>query len=43
MTDEQRKAIKTTVEYLDSIMLKSPNREVADTCNYLQQLLEEEE
>lgn len=40
MTEDERKAISATVEYLDKLMQAGPNRELADTCNYLQGLLE---
>lgn len=40
MTDEQMAAFKTVIGYLDTLMEEAPNRELADTCNYLQNMVE---
>lgn len=42
MTEEQRTAIQTTVDYLDDLMQAGPNTELANVSNYLQRKLNEE-
>lgn len=42
MTAEQKKAMRTTIDYLDSLMEQNPSRELADTSNYLENLYQEE-
>lgn len=42
MTDEQKKALRVTIDYLDSIMRESPNRELTDVSNYLENMYEKE-
>jgi hypothetical protein len=36
MTDEEKKAFRTVIDYLDKQMQEAPNRELADTSNYLE-------
>jgi len=40
MNQETKEAFKAVIEYLDSIMENTPTRQVADTCNHLQELLD---
>lgn len=42
MTEEQKTALRTTIDYLDSLMEKAPNRELADVSNYLENMYQEE-
>ncbi len=42
MTDEQKKALRVTIDYLDDKMRDSPNRQLADVSNYLETMYEEE-
>ena len=43
LSDDTRSAIRKTLAILNSRMEKHPGRELADTCNYLQMVLEEDE
>jgi len=43
MNAELLKAMKLVVKYLDDQMEVSPNRELADTSNYLQAIVTKEE
>jgi hypothetical protein len=42
MTDEQKKAFRVVIDYLDKQMQEAPNRELADTSNYLEAELSKE-
>lgn len=42
MSEEIKNHIQATVDYLDSLMEKQPSRELADTSNYLQAMLDGE-
>lgn len=41
MNEELTKAMQKVVDYLDDEMTKTPSRELADTSNYLQAILDE--
>lgn len=42
MDSETKAHVQATVDYLDDLMDEAPSRELADTSNYLQALLDEE-
>lgn len=42
MTDKQKKALRVTIDYLDSLMKENPNRELADVSNYLENMYQKE-
>lgn len=43
MTDELKRCVTVTIEWLDMLMEKEPSRELADCCNYLTELLSKKE
>lgn len=43
LSDDLRSTIRKTVEFLDSKMKIAPNRELADTSNYLETLLQNDD
>ena len=43
MTPTQLEALKIVVEMLDNLMEKTPNKELADVSNYLQEMIDKEE
>lgn len=40
MSDEVRQAMQTTVDYLDDHMAVMPSQALADTANFLQEMLD---
>ena len=42
MTEEEKKAFRITIDYLDNIMKDTPSRELADVSNYLENMYQEE-
>lgn len=42
MDSDTKAHVQATVDYLDKLMEKTPSRELADTSNYLQALLDKE-
>lgn len=42
MPQELKNAMQAVVDYLDDCMVKAPTRELADTSNYLQRILNKE-
>jgi hypothetical protein len=42
MTDEQKRALRITIDYLDSLMRQNPSQALADVSNYLEDMYQEE-
>jgi hypothetical protein len=41
MTEEQKKALRIVIDYLDAKMEDAPDRQLADISNYLENLAQE--
>lgn len=41
MTDEVKKAMRITIDYLDGLMEAEPNQELANISNYLEEMYQE--
>ena len=42
MTEEQQKAMRVVIDYLDGKMEEAPNRDLADVSNYLEDIYQKE-
>lgn len=43
MDEDIQVAMMVVIDYLDTLMQEEPNRRLADCCNYLQELVDQDE